>query len=150
MPDKNTTSPIQERSRDSELLTWYRFVRVLRKIIYQMDEPMSDLDVSRSQFDLLMQVAFEEGINQQTCAERMNVTKGNIAQHIDRLEEQGLIQRRKQGRTNYLYLTEKGQEAVANIMPIHDRRVREIFSVLSPEELGQFQSILRKFDRRLT
>jgi DNA-binding MarR family transcriptional regulator len=141
---------IQERSRDPALLTWYRFVRVLRKIITLMDEPMQDLDVSRSQFDLLVQVAFEEGINQQTCAERMNVTKGNIAQHIDRLEANGLIQRRKQGRTNLLYLTEEGKSLITDIMPLHDRRVKEILSVLSQEELRRFQSILRKFDRRLS
>ena len=146
----SSPSPIQERSRDPVLLTWYRFVRVLRKITYLMDEPMQSLDVSRSQFDLLMQVAFEEGINQQTCAERMNVTKGNIAQHIAHLEKDGLIQRNKDGRTNYLYLTEAGKEVIDGIMPVHDQRLREILSVLSPEELEQFQSILRKFDRSFT
>jgi DNA-binding MarR family transcriptional regulator len=140
---------IQERSRDPALLTWYRFIRVLRKIISLMDEQVQDLDVSRYQFDLLMQVAFEGGINQQTCAKRMNVTKGNITQHLDRLEKQGLIQRQKEGRANYLHLTDRGRDMVAGIMPVHDRRVKEILSVLSEEELQQFQSILRKFDRRL-
>jgi DNA-binding MarR family transcriptional regulator len=140
---------IQERSRDPALLTWYRFIRVLRKITSLMDEQVLGLDVSRYQFDLLMQVAFEGGINQQTCAERMNVTKGNVTQHLDRLEKRGLIQRQKEGRTNYLYLTDRGRDMVANIMPVHDRRVKEILSVLSEEELRQFQSILRKFDRRL-
>ena len=114
-----------------------------------MDALMQDLDVSRSQFDLLMQIAFEEGINQKTCAERMNVTKGNITQHIDRLEIEGYIQRRKQGRTNFLYLTKAGEDLVSEIMPVHDSRVKEILSVLSQGELRQFQSILRKFDRRL-
>ena len=146
----DTLSPIQERSRDPVLLTWYRFVRVLRKIIYLMNERMQDLDVSRPQLELLVEVAFEGGINQQTCAERMNVTKGNIAQHIAHLEKDGLIQRQKDGRTNHLYLTESGEDLVASIMPIHDQRVKEIMSVLSPEELRQFQSILRKFDRSFT
>jgi DNA-binding MarR family transcriptional regulator len=114
-----------------------------------MDETVQDLNVSRYQFDLLMQVAFEEGINQQTCARRMSVTKGNITQHVDRLEKQEVVQRRKEGRSNYLYLTEKGNNLVDNFMPIHDRRVKEILSVLSHEELRQFQSILRKFDRNL-
>lgn len=140
---------IQERSRDPALLTWYRFVRVLRKITSLMDEQVPGLDVSRYQFDLLMQVAFEGGINQQTCAQRMNVTKGNVTQHLDRLEKRGLIQRQREGRTNYLYLTDLGRDMVADIMPVHDRRVKEILSVLSEEELRQFQSILRKFDRRL-
>lgn len=149
MPDESL-SPIQERSRDPVLLTWYRFVRVLRKITYLMDEAMQDLGLSRSQLELLVEIAFEGGINQQTCAERMSVTKGNIAQHITRLENDGFVQRQKDGRTNHLYLTETGENLIARIMPVHDQRVKEILSVLSPEELSQFQSILRKFDRRFT
>lgn len=140
---------IDARSRDQELLAWYRFVRVLRKITAQMDETMQVLEVSRAQFDLLMQVAFETGINQQTCAERMNVTKGNIAQHLARLETQGLVQRQKYGRTNVLQLTAAGLELVERIMPTHDRRVKEILSVLSPAELQDFQNILRRLDRSL-
>jgi DNA-binding MarR family transcriptional regulator len=141
--------PIRDRSRDPELLTWYRFIRVLRKTISVMDEPMQDMNVSRYQFDLLMQVAFEDGINQQTCAERMNVTKGNVTQHIDRLEKRDLIRREKEGRTNCLHLTETGNDLIENMMPVHDRRVREILSLLTREELRQFQSILRKLDRGL-
>lgn len=145
-----TLSPIQERSRDPVLLTWYRFIRVQHKITNLLNEAMHELDLSRSQFELLMEVAFEEGINQQACAQRMNVTKGNIAQHLAHMENDGLVQRQKEGRTNHLYLTEKGEELVASIMPIHDKRVKELLSVLSPEELRQFQSILRKFDRSFT
>lgn len=142
-------SLIEDRSRDLELLTWYRFVRVLRKAITVMDGPMRHINVSRYQFDLLMQVAFEDGINQQTCADRMNVTKGNITQHIDRLEKRDLIQRQKEGRTNFLHLTEAGNELVANVIPVHDQRVKEILSLLTREELRQFQAILRKLDRGL-
>ena len=141
--------PIRDRSRDPELLTWYRFIRVLRKVISVMDEPIQDMNVSRYQFDLLMQVAFDEGINQQTCADRMNVTKGNITQHIDRLEKRDLIRRQKEGRTNYLHLTVAGNALVANVIPVHDQRVKEILSLLTEEELRQFQSILRKLDRGL-
>ena len=143
-------SLVEDRGRDPELLIWYRLIRVLRKIIHLMDEPMQEANVSRYQFDLLIQVAFEDGINQQTCAQRMNVTKGNITQHIDRLEKRGLIRRQKDGRNNYLHLTKDGNELVGRLMPVHDRRVKEILSVLSDEELRNFGSVLRKFDRRLS
>ena len=142
-------SILEDRSRDPDLLTWYRFIRVLKKSIAAIDDSMREIDISRYQFDLLMQVAFEDGINQQTCAERMNVTKGNITQHIDRLERQGLIRREKEGRTNHLHLTEAGKELVANLMPLHDQRAKEILSPLTSEELRQFQAILRKLDRGL-
>jgi DNA-binding MarR family transcriptional regulator len=114
-----------------------------------MDQPFETVNLSRYQFDLLWQVTFEPGINQKTCAERMNVTKGNITQHLDKLETLGLIQRNKVGRESSLQLSQKGEKFVSEFMPIHDARVKEILSVLSPEEVNQLQSILRKLDRSI-
>ena len=131
------------------VLAWYRFVRVMKKVIAHMGEPAAVFDISRAQFDLLLTVAFEEGLNQQQCASQMMVTKGNITQHIDRLEERGLMRREKHGRTNALYLTGAGRELVAQIMPVHDERVKAILSVLSDQELREFQAVLRRLDRRL-
>jgi DNA-binding MarR family transcriptional regulator len=145
----NLESLIEARSRDPKLLTWYRFVRFMRKIISMMDESMRNMNANRYQFDLLIHVAQEDGINQQRCADRMNVTKGNITQHLDRLEEKGLVRRQKQGRANCLHLTEASKELMTNIIPDHDQRVKEILSPLTQEELRQFQSILRKLDREL-
>ena len=130
-------------------MTWYRYVRVMKKIFNHLGEPAADFDISRAQFDLLMTVAFDEGLNQQMCASQMMVTKGNITQHIDHLAERGLIRREKHGRTNSLYLTSAGQELVAKIMPIHDERVEEILSLLSEDELREFQAVLRRLDRQL-
>lgn len=140
---------IQERSRDPMVLAWYRFIRVMKKIFAHMGEPAAGFDISRAQFDLLMTVAFEEGLNQKTCASQMKVTKGNITQHIDRLAERDLIRREKHGRTNSLYLTDAGRELVAQIMPAHDERMKGILSLLSDEELRDFQAVLRALDRRL-
>jgi DNA-binding MarR family transcriptional regulator len=143
------TSLIEDRSHDPELLIWYRFVRFMRRIISMMDESMRNIDASRYQFDVLMQVAYEDGINQQSCADRLNVTKGNITQHLDRLEEKGLVRRQKEGRTNCLHLTEAGRGLMVNMIPGHDQRIKEILSSLTREELRQFRSILRKLDRGL-
>jgi len=132
------------------ILTWYRFIRVMKKIFRQMGEPAEAFDISRAQFDLLMTVAFDQGVNQQSCAIQMDVTKGNITQHIDRLEERGLMRREKHGRTNSLYLTAAGQELVAEIIPMHDERVEAVLSLLSESELRDFQAVLRRLDRRLT
>ena len=110
---------------------------------------MRDLGLSPSQFDLLMQVAFEKGISQQACADGMNVTKGNVTQHLDRLEEQGLVRRQKVGRTNQLYLSESGRDLVDEIMPVHDAYARSILSLMTNQEFAQFQRILRRLDRGL-
>lgn len=138
---------IQSRKRDATLLIWFRFIRVLKKILPQLDEHLRNWNLSQGQFDLLAVIATEEGINQQTCADRLNVTKGNIAQHINNLEKKGYIQREKVGRDNYLFLTEAGRGLFATIMPAHDTYVKEILAPLSAEEVQQFAAILRKLDR---
>ena len=147
--DRTGQPALTDRIRDPVLLTWIRLIRVLKKIFRHMDEPIENLNLSRYQFDLLMQATFEPGINQQTCAQRMNVTKGNITQHLDKLEAQGLIQRTKVGRENELRLSKAGEELVTAFMPVHDARVKEILSSLSPEEIGQLQAIFRKLDQSL-
>ncbi len=138
---------LHDRHRDPELLAWYRFVRVFRRFVQQMDSVVAELGLSRAQLDLLMQIAFEPGILQHVCAERMGVTKSNITQHVDQLEKKGWVVREKEGRISRLYLTDAGLEMMADIMPVHDARVKEIFSVMTNEEFQQFQSVLRKLDR---
>ena len=139
----------EERTRDPVMLTWFRFVRVMKKITHRMDQPIEAINLSRYQFDLLMQITFEPGINQKTCAERLNVTKGNIAQHLNKLEALNLVERNKIGRESSLQLSSKGERFLADFMPIHDKRVKEILSILSTEEITQLQSILRKIDRSI-
>jgi DNA-binding MarR family transcriptional regulator len=140
---------VQTRRRDATLLTWFRFVRVLKKLLPQMDEHLRNWGLSQGQFDLLAEIAAEEGINQQTCANRLNVTKGNITQHLSNLEKRGYIQREKLGRDNYVSLTDEGRTLFSMIMPAHDLYVKEVLAPLTAEEIQQFAAILRKLDRNL-
>ena len=100
---------VQTRRRDATLLTWFRFIRVLKKLLPQMDEHLRHWGLSQGQFDLLAEIAAEEGINQQTCANRLNVTKGNVTQHLSNLEKSGYIQREKSGRDSFVSLTDEGR-----------------------------------------
>ena len=140
---------VQTRRRDATLLTWFRFIRVLKKLLPPMDEYLRNWDLSQGQFDLLAEIAAEEGINQQTCANRLNVTKGNITQHLSNLEKRGYIQREKSGRDNVVSLTDEGRTLFSTIMPAHDQFVKEVLAALTAEEIRQFATILRKLDRSL-
>lgn len=112
----------------------------------QMDMLFKEWNLSNGQFDLLAEVAINEGTNQQMCADRLNVTKGNIAQHLKNLEQRGLMRREKVGRHNSIFLTDEGWELFLTNMPIHDEYVREIMAPLSDKETQQFAAILRKLE----
>jgi DNA-binding MarR family transcriptional regulator len=141
--------PQPNAAPDPTLITWYRFVRVLRKMTARLDAALPPRRVNRQQFDLLLQIAFEEGLNQQTCANRMGVTKGNVAQHVSWLEEQGILRREKAGRANQLFLTPDGVALVAELTPGHAAQIAAILALLSAGERRQLQAILQKLDDRL-
>lgn len=149
MSDDKLATFVQARRRDATLLTWFRFIRVLKKLLPQMDVHLQHWQLSQGQFDLLAEIAAEEGINQQTCANRLNVTKGNITQHLGNLEKRGYIQREKLGRDNVVSLTDEGRTLFSTIMPAHDEYVKEVLAPLTAEEIRQFAAILRKLDRTL-
>jgi DNA-binding MarR family transcriptional regulator len=97
----------------------------------------------------LAQVGAAEGIMQQELADSLLVTKGNVCQLLDRLEGRGLILRRREGRTNRLFLTDKGRRLCNEVVPAHETLVAERFSALSPKEQTQLHELLRKLDKSL-
>ncbi|MCJ7659812.1 MAG: MarR family transcriptional regulator [Anaerolineales bacterium] len=147
--DNNLFPPFDKTTRDPLILTWHRMLRVTKKIDRYASEPIRAAGLSRPQTEMLAAIAVDEGLSQQTYADRLLVTKGNITQHLERFEERGLVTRRREGRTNTLYLTDAGRELLDRILPEHDVRLQEEFSVLDTEEFEQLRMIIRKLDRLL-
>jgi DNA-binding MarR family transcriptional regulator len=102
-----------------------------------------------AQFDVLAQVGAAEGSSQQQVADALLVTKGNVCQHLDRMEQSGLIERRAAGRVNRLYLTPAGRRRYEALVPLHEELIAEQFSALGDTELVQLHRLLRKMDRSL-
>ena len=140
---------MHRRKRDLRFLAWYRLLRLVKKGTGYISPTFIDVGLSRPQFDLLSAIAMDEGQTQQAYAERMTVTKGNITQLLDRLEMRGLVQRCREGRTNYLYLTEIGWDVIDPIMPEHDKLLFQMFAALTPDEIKQLARILRKLEQNV-
>jgi DNA-binding MarR family transcriptional regulator len=147
--DRNLFPPIEKTTRDPLVLTWHRMLRVTKKIDRYASEPIRAAGLSRAQVEMLAAIAVDEGLSQKTYADRLLVTKGNITQHLERFEERDLITRQREGRTNYLYLTDSGRELLDRILPEHDARLHEVFSALSTEDFQQLRDTIRKLDRLL-
>ena len=105
--------------------------------------------LNNAQFDVLAHVGAAEGITQQELADSLLVTKGNVAQLLDRMEERGLISRRREGRTNRLFLTEEGRRLFPEVVPAHEDLIDERLCVLSREEQKKLHELLRQIDRAL-
>ena len=131
------------------MLAWLRMLRVSQKVERDLAEQLKIWGLNNAQFDVLARVGAAEGITQQELADSLLVTKGNVAQLLDRMQKRGLIERRPQGRINRLFLTEEGRRTFAEVVPTHETLIDEQLSVLSEEEQRQLFELLRRLDRAL-
>ncbi len=131
------------------MVAWLRLLRVEMKVERDLGEQLKRWGLNNAQFDVLAHVGADEGITQQRLADSLLVTKGNVAQLLDRMQRHGLIERRPEGRTNRLFLTEEGRRVFAEVVPAHENLIDEHLSALSREEQTQLFELLRKLDRAL-
>jgi DNA-binding MarR family transcriptional regulator len=137
------------RLRRPAVLGWLRLMRVYQKIDRASAENLRGWGISVAQFEVLVHVGGAEGLTQQELADSLLVTKGNVCQLLDKLEDRGLISRHQEGRANRLFLTEAGRRLFEEVVPVHEAMIGERFSVLSEGEQARLYELLRKFDRAL-
>ena len=131
------------------LTSWLRLARVFHKVEHLSTERMRPFGLSLAQFDVLAQVGAAEGCSQGDLAKALLVTKGNICQLLDRMERDGLLRRQQEGRTNRLFLTERGRLLHDTAVPAQEALIVRLFSVLTPEDQAHLLGALRMVDRSL-
>lgn len=144
-----TPHTYQPGLRQHVVLAWLRLARVFRKIDTHSERFFRTHALNTAQFDVLAQVGAAHGMTQQELANALLVTKGNISQLLGKLEQQGLITRRPEGRTNCLSLTERGQSLFDRVVPQQEALIAELLAPLSGEEQRELLRLLRKLDRGL-
>jgi DNA-binding MarR family transcriptional regulator len=135
--------------RGSGVRAWLRLARVYHKVDRASAVHLRRWGLSVAQFDVLAIVGSRPGRTQRDLAEALLVTKGNVCQVLDRMEADGLIERRREGRANRLYLTSRGAALYAEVVPAQEALVELLFGVLDPTAREQILALLRRLDRRL-
>jgi DNA-binding MarR family transcriptional regulator len=128
---------------------WLRLARVYQKVDRASALHLRRWGLSVAQFDVLARVGSRPGMTQQELAESLLVTKGNVCQVLDRMEADGLIARRREGRAKRLQLTPRGAALFAEVVPAQERVVEQQFGVLDPSAQGELLTLLRQMDRRV-
>ncbi len=135
--------------RSIAIPAWLRLARVFQKVDRASVDLLRQWDLSVAQFDVLVQIGNAEGLTQQQLADRLLVTKGNVCQLLDRMEERGLLVRQQEGRANHLYLTEKGKDIRAEALPAQERLIEGIFVELPRAQQTALLASLRRLDHTL-
>ncbi len=138
--------------------TMQLFNRIVNKIIRIENRPKKygtgDL-LHRSEIHHIELIGKKEGININSLAESMGLTKGTTSQIISRLVRKRLVEKYKYGDNEKevrLRLTRKGITACKNHEEYHVdlyREIKEEASRMSREEIHGLRKILEKIDHYL-
>jgi MarR family transcriptional regulator, organic hydroperoxide resistance regulator len=139
-------------TRNPSVLAWLHLMRIHHKVQRCETASLAEHNLTLPQFDVLVQLKHEEGITQQVLADRLFVTKGNVCGLMDRMMEQGLVERRadpEDRRAYMLYLTPKGKQLIETVMPAHSQLIAGQIGQLAPEKQKQLLALLGELDRAL-
>jgi DNA-binding MarR family transcriptional regulator len=122
-------------------------------VYHKVDLRTADLmrchGLSVSRFDVLNHAGTPEGRTQQELAASLLVTKGNITQLLDAMEREGLVERRRDGRSKRIYLTELGRALRRRVVAIQEVEIARHFGALDESDMKSLIQILRKLDQSL-
>jgi DNA-binding MarR family transcriptional regulator len=140
-----TSQLLMTRSRAVHI--WLRLARITSRTQRQSGERLRPWKLSNAQFDIIAQVGGAAGpLTQQDLAQRLLVTEGNICQLLDGLQARGIIERRRAGRSNQIFLSDKGQEIFNSAVPALEAWHAARLGVLNDDEQEQLLRLLRKLD----
>ncbi len=131
------------------VLAWMRLARVYHKVDRASAAHLRRRGLSVAQLDVLARVGARPGMTQGELAEALLVTKGNVCQLLDRMEAEGLLERRREERSKRLHLTPRGAALAAEVVPDQERVVDGLFGVLDPAAQRELLGLLRRLDRRV-
>jgi DNA-binding MarR family transcriptional regulator len=130
-------------------VAWIRLMRVYHKLQRRAALTSQRSGLSISRFDVLNHAGVRDGRTQQELAAALFVTKGNICQLIDGMEADGLLERRRDGRSNRIYLTDAGRALRRRILTDQEAELAARFQALSSSEQETLLRLLAKLDRSL-
>lgn len=108
---------------------------------------LADIGLFPGQEILLMQLAAKDGEPQKSLCDNMGLDHSTIAKSLQRLEREGLIERRKcpeDGRVSQVFLTDRGREITAAIAGVWSELERETVALLTDGEKEQLLAMARK------
>lgn len=103
--------------------------------------------LTRSRWQVLWQLAREEGLKQAELADRMDVAPISLARQLDNLEEEHLVQRVRDSedrRCFRIYLTPAAQPVLETLRALAEETRAEALAGLQATEIVQLRTLLQR------
>lgn len=155
--DDTTTIPLDAETKvaerpadhEAELRLWLRLLTCTTLIEGDIRTRLRDtFDVTLPRFDLMAQLdKTPGGMTLGELSQRMMVSNGNVTGLAERLETQGMLERRaspNDRRVQIVSLTPEGRRAFRAMARTHEDWIAEIFSGLTSDETETLMRLLAK------
>lgn len=130
---------------------WARLVRINTGVLERVQAALKAAGLPPiSWYDVLLELhrVGEAGLRQYEICEEVLLTKHNLSRLIDRLEREGLVERRscpEDGRGNVVRITPAGSAMLRRMWPVYGRVLhQEIESRLTASELADLTRVLAR------
>jgi DNA-binding MarR family transcriptional regulator len=116
---------------------WLAVARTAQLCHRSLASALEPLDLEVAHYDVLANVARDEGLSQQVLARRLLVAKSNVSALLTVLERRGLAQRTRHqtdARVRLVSLTPEGRRVAQRAMKIHAGIVSAMLNALTAAE----------------
>jgi len=126
---------------------WQLLAQVSQVFRSVSDAFTDQVDIPRGQAGVLCVVAKQDGLTQSEIADQLSVQGATVTHMLQRLEEAGLVRRRRDPEDNRLvrvYLTEQGRQKECSINEQFGNMQELIFKGISEEERANLRRWLHQ------
>lgn len=130
-----------------EVADWELLGQVSQVFRTLSDSYMDQVDAHRAQAFVLCTLVDREGMTQSEIAEQLSVQGATITNMLQRMEEAGLVTRRRDAEDNRLvrvYLTDSGREKERIIHRAFGEMEARIFEGISPKDRERLRQLFYK------
>ena len=123
--------------------------RILRNYI---DQRAKERGTTRAQWVVLFRLRTQEGLSQVDLAEVLELQPISLVRLLDRLVEQGLLERRhdpRDRRANQLFLTDAGRRLVDDLDSLRDALAADVLQDIPDEAITTSLKTLRDIKDRI-
>jgi MarR family 2-MHQ and catechol resistance regulon transcriptional repressor len=129
------------------LNVYIKLIRAAESLSSRIHAAAVEKELTVSQFGILEALYHLGPLCQKDLAQKLLKSGGNITMVVDNLEKQGFVQRERSTKDRRYFtinLTRQGKALIEKLFPKHVDAIVEEFSVLSDDELKQFDRMLKE------
>lgn len=146
--DREAYAACQKRS----LKLWVVLARCYNSFM-QADGMMSTVGtLTQPQFAVLEVLAHLGPLKMCEIAGKLLMSGANVTGVVDRLEKKGLVKRVTEAedrRMFHIHLTEAGRRLIAEVFPVHAKKIEKLTSALSAHEKLELTRLLKKLGKSI-